>query len=60
MRPDGFAALVRKTIKARDLSIVRVCLDINENPVQVYQLLSGKRPQVRIREKLCRYLGIAP
>lgn len=55
---DAFPEKAKKEIRKRGLSIVRVALDLGENPVQVHQILGKHRKGGRIREKLSRYLGI--
>lgn len=55
---DSFPAKAKKEIQKRGLSVVRVALDLGENPVQLHQILGGHRRGLRIREKLSRYLGI--
>ena len=59
MKADMFTKQVRAELKRRKLSQVRLALDINENPVAVSHLLTGYRPNTRIREKVSRYLNIA-
>ena len=59
MKADPFSKQVRAELKRRNLSQVRLALDINENPVAIAHLLSGYRPNTRIREKVSRYLNIA-
>jgi len=55
---DKFVENVRRELKRRKLSQVRLALDIAENPVALAHLLSGYRPNRRIREKVSRYLNI--
>jgi ribosome-binding protein aMBF1 (putative translation factor) len=55
-----FIQKAREEIKRRGVSIVRVALNIEENPVAVHQIFSGKRPYRRISRKLAEYLGIDP
>ena len=59
MKVDSFTKEVRAELKRRKLSQVRLALDIAENPVSVAHLLSGYRPNTRIRQKISRYLNIA-
>jgi len=49
---------VRSALRARGLTQTRVAIDLGENPVMINQMLCGRRPYRRLREKLARYLGI--
>lgn len=55
---DRFPKQVRSALRARGLTQTRVAIDLGENPVMINQMLCGRRPYRRLREKLARYLGI--
>jgi predicted transcriptional regulator len=54
-----FAQEIRKAIKARNITLSRFALDLGENPVHLFQLLSGDRKYLKLQERIARTLNLS-